>query len=593
MAHSKKLILLSGLLLALGCGTSVEKQAAKNVAPVPMIPNLANGTEPTSVTTQDLIDVAPGQVTRTRYQASIIDTSTFENSVWRTEPHPGPVRDVEGIRGNDADPPEIKQGKPNDLRVNGNVAQYSRIEPVTRFPGISQSLFTPPDPTLAVGPNHIVEMVNTEIAFLTKTGTVQFQAILGDQGNPGFFEDIGAGGFCVDPRCFYDHYEDRFVVLCLEVYFSPPETFLTLAVSDDDDPNGVWYKYRTDGAYMVGGVPNFADYPSWGYDANGYYISGNLFGISDFSFRGVSFRTIDKTPLLSGDPIVVNDTVVTDFSITSVQMAQCFGTNNGPVGISFNSQNEATLIALNDPFGNLNVETVDVPIPFFLGGNGANNNGGFISTLSSRAMNAHVRDNKFYSCHTVGQGNLDVARWYEFDLNGWPNGANPSLIQSGNINLGGGRETFFPAIYSNKNGSIGLVYGRSSNSEFVSVNASGRNVDDPVGTMSQMFEFEVGSVPADGRYGDYFDIAVDPTDDSTFWIVGETQESFGWNTVINSFVMPVLGDVNCDGTVNLLDVAPFIELINSGGFSDKADINGDGTLDLLDVGPFVDLLSGN
>lgn len=54
----------------------------------------------------------------------------------------------------------------------------------------------------------------------------------------------------------------------------------------------------------------------------------------------------------------------------------------------------------------------------------------------------------------------------------------------------------------------------------------------------------------------------------------------------------LLGDVNCDGTVDLLDVAPFVDLLTSGGFSEKADITGDGTLDLLDVSPFVEILTG-
>jgi hypothetical protein len=54
----------------------------------------------------------------------------------------------------------------------------------------------------------------------------------------------------------------------------------------------------------------------------------------------------------------------------------------------------------------------------------------------------------------------------------------------------------------------------------------------------------------------------------------------------------LVGDVNCDGVVDLLDVAPFVDLITDGGFSAKADINGDGVVDLLDVGPFVDLIVG-
>lgn len=51
------------------------------------------------------------------------------------------------------------------------------------------------------------------------------------------------------------------------------------------------------------------------------------------------------------------------------------------------------------------------------------------------------------------------------------------------------------------------------------------------------------------------------------------------------------GDVNEDGEVNLLDVAPFIDLLASSEFSESADINMDGSVNLLDVGPFIDLLS--
>lgn len=54
----------------------------------------------------------------------------------------------------------------------------------------------------------------------------------------------------------------------------------------------------------------------------------------------------------------------------------------------------------------------------------------------------------------------------------------------------------------------------------------------------------------------------------------------------------LLGDVNCDGAVNLLDVDPFVTLLTSGGYVDKADMNQDGAVDLLDVQPFVDALTG-
>ena len=55
--------------------------------------------------------------------------------------------------------------------------------------------------------------------------------------------------------------------------------------------------------------------------------------------------------------------------------------------------------------------------------------------------------------------------------------------------------------------------------------------------------------------------------------------------------LETLGDVNCDGEVNLLDIAPFLDSIGSNEYNFKADINQDGNVDLLDAEPFVELFS--
>ena len=59
-----------------------------------------------------------------------------------------------------------------------------------------------------------------------------------------------------------------------------------------------------------------------------------------------------------------------------------------------------------------------------------------------------------------------------------------------------------------------------------------------------------------------------------------------------SGVVVVTGDVNCDGAVDFLDIAPFINLLATNGFSPKADINGDGLVNFLDIAPFINLLAG-
>ena len=56
---------------------------------------------------------------------------------------------------------------------------------------------------------------------------------------------------------------------------------------------------------------------------------------------------------------------------------------------------------------------------------------------------------------------------------------------------------------------------------------------------------------------------------------------------------PKLGDVNRDGVVNFLDIAPFIAALTSEEVQPEADINGSGTVDFLDIAPFILILTSN
>ena len=55
----------------------------------------------------------------------------------------------------------------------------------------------------------------------------------------------------------------------------------------------------------------------------------------------------------------------------------------------------------------------------------------------------------------------------------------------------------------------------------------------------------------------------------------------------------LLGDVNQDGTVDFLDISPFIATLSSGQFACEADIDQNGEVNFLDIAPFIALLSGN
>ena len=68
----------------------------------------------------------------------------------------------------------------------------------------------------------------------------------------------------------------------------------------------------------------------------------------------------------------------------------------------------------------------------------------------------------------------------------------------------------------------------------------------------------------------------------------------GWGTINLMLDSPnSLGDVNLDGSVNFLDISPFVGVLSTGGFQAEADIDQNGVVNFLDISPFVGILSGN
>jgi hypothetical protein len=163
--------------------------------------------------------------------------------------------------------------------------------------------------------------------------------------------------------------------------------------------------------------------------------------------------------------------------------------------------------------------------------------GGTMSwTFDTRVFNAAQRDNLLVAAQNVKVGSNDVARWYEFSTAG----STPTLAQSGNINLGGTTDTYFPSIEINAADDLGMTYIESSSTEYMSDYVTGRLTTDPTGTM----ETGVGPSVLKGtssytipRCGDYSGTSVDPSDNSTFWSANEFKGSSTWNTGFASYTV--------------------------------------------------------
>src|SRR5215216_1350583 len=73
--------------------------------------------------------------------------------------------------------------------------------------------FVPPDPIVAVGPNHIVECVNTNIAIYNKST----KALISKQRFQDFFAGLSPGNIMSDPQITYDELSGRFVVAIVDL----------------------------------------------------------------------------------------------------------------------------------------------------------------------------------------------------------------------------------------------------------------------------------------------------------------------------------------------------------------------------------------
>ena len=490
----------------------------------------------------DFIDLnVPEGFARGTTEAIIIDTGSFKEPIGIK----GAFRGKIVVTGDDEEGEisvPVARGVPNKMPVGGLMdPAFRRVGPISSFPGIQQTEFSPPDPSLAVGPEHIVEVVNSAIAIYTKDGTATFTQRLNSRpGQPGFFQELAAEDFVFDPKVMYDPTIERFFIVALELIGA--DSFINIAISDDEDPNGIWFRYRTCSTVQIGDGFYFFDYPGWGYDEDGIYVTGNLFlrAGTGPNFVGALFRSFDKTPLLVGDPALFTD--ISNPGAFSVQCAQTFGNNSAPFFIGGDTFSSLEIIALQDPLGSPSFDSFRLTVPSFGSAgsapNGNGNGGSLIQTVDTRVFNINWRDGSLWAAHTVGgnDGSAAVARWYEIATNDWPQSGVPTLEQSGEIDPGNSVSTFFPAIYTDAAGNTAVVMAHSSPTETASVAISGRIATDPPGMMSEPIIFATGDFATTGRWGDYFDIALDPTDNTTFWTIGEVTSSSagGWITSIDS-----------------------------------------------------------
>ena len=154
----------------------------------------------------------------------------------------------------------------------------------------------PPDQGLAVDGNKVLEIVNNTIQVFTSGGVALTQPLA----NATFF-GTGTDYTLTDPHAVFDPTSRRWFVD--EMASSPSFNGFLVAVSKNADPLGRYVVYRIDAATAdipACGGSCLPDYPQVGFDANGFYITANLFSNTTGDYVSAAIYALPKQAMEDG-----------------------------------------------------------------------------------------------------------------------------------------------------------------------------------------------------------------------------------------------------------------------------------------------------
>jgi len=384
----------------------------------------------------------------------------------------------------------------------------------------------PPDPILAAGPNHIGVMVNSELAFYTKTGTLVQEGSFSSWWSNVYSGTRGP----FDPRIIYDHHENRWIMLTLVK--DEPEAWYLLSVSQGSDPTGSWWNWKLDSTLEYGGEDTWGDYPDIGFDGitssdgGAIYITTNQFTWAG-RFKTSRLNILPKSELYTGSSLsywkLSGRTNEDGSQAFTLRTAWTHGNPGGEFLINSKSGggNFVTLWKVVPAFPNEPAWTrqATVSIGSYSIPPDAKQKGGsaVLDTIGNRIYNCMYQNGYLYAAFTEaydwGSGTVAAIRYLK--VNTSSNSAELDVTYGAD-----GYYYWFPAIYVDSSDNIAIVFARSSEDEYAGIRYTGRLTTDTDTQPSA--QLKAGETYITGlRWGDYFGIARDPSDGAKVWIYGE------------------------------------------------------------------------
>ena len=208
-------------------------------------------------------------------------------------------------------PPRIPTGLPTStwFSPSGDPVHVPSRLPITlnptlNFEGIQQTIYQPPSSNIAVGPQDVIQVVNSTIARYDRAGN---QTNITDltQWFPGLYPFIICNSLtnCVlgDVNINYDQMHGRFIMTLQALDRTALTSYLLVSVSNGATYASGWTNWavseRDDGQTTTN---NWADFPQVGIDNAALYVTTNQFSLINFTFQYAKLRIIKKSDLYNG-----------------------------------------------------------------------------------------------------------------------------------------------------------------------------------------------------------------------------------------------------------------------------------------------------
>ncbi len=428
------------------------------------------------------------------------------------------------------------------------------------------------DISLAVGPDHIFQILNGNMAVFTKKGKkypASGKLLYGPVPNNTVF--AGFGVRCgvsnnSDSVVRYDQLADRWLIV-VPVFTRPPDNpqgpyAMCYAVSATPDPLGAYYRYEFE-------RPLFPDYPRPAVWPDGYYSPTST---SDNLLPDVITQKhdciVDRNKMLQGLP-ATEQCVVIDGGVFMLN-ADLDGRRLPPPGapnILLSTGGTQLMKLFGDDgiyFYKVHVDWADAakttvsapkkiavaPYQYLCEGQLSNcvsqpgterrldsQGDKLMQRLAYRNFGDHESILAEHSIATAAHGG--GVRWYEFRLDAQ---RDPVLYQQSTY-APGGFYRWLGSMAMDKKGDIGIGYSFGGAPHYAGQRFAARLAKDPKGQLtfheSVLIEGQ-GSQTGSLRWEDYTNIIVDPSDDCTFWFTGNYLKSGATSssTRIGSFLVP-------------------------------------------------------